>query len=148
MAKNIVDYSKGRREYLDTLHTQGIFGLKPSIDNKDQALFLAALGCDKPVPLSSKKDPGGWFRTDSVTKYSHDVAMLSCLLLGTAQCDEDYDRFSQLEMYMDYVEQCAESGFRVVEAKLEEAGNDNNLLERLMLKELDLLYTALVENDL
>ena len=60
----------------------------------------------------------------------------------------DFDRFSQLEAYMDYVEQCAESGFRVVEKKLEECGDDNDLLERRMLKELDLLYTSVVENDI
>ncbi len=148
MAKNIVDYSKGRREYLDYLHTKGIFGLSRSIDNKEQALFLAALGCDHPVPLSSKKDEGGWFRTESVTKYSKDVAMMSCLLLGTAKTDDDFDKFSQLEAYMDYVEQCAESGFRVIERKLEECGDDNDLLERRMLKELDLLYTSVVENDI
>jgi len=96
----------------------------------------------------SSKDPGGWFRTDSVTKYSHDVAMLSCLLLGTAKNDEEYDVYSQLEMYMDYVEQCAESGFRVLEQKIADADDDNNLLERTWLKELDFMYTKLVENDL
>lgn len=148
MAKNIVDYSKGRREFLDSLHAKGVFGLSRSIDNKEQALFLAALGCDSPVPLSSKKDEGGWFRTESVTKYSKDVAMMSCILLGTAKNDDEYDKFSQLEEYMSYVEQCAESGFRIVEKKLEESNDDNDLLERRMLKELDLLYTAVVENDI
>lgn len=148
MAKNLVDYNKGRREYLDFLHEKGIFGLSRSIDNKEQALFLAALGCETPVPLSNKKDEGGWFRTESVTKYSKDVAMMSCLLLGTAKTDEEYDKFSQLEEYMNYIEQCAESGFKVIEQKLEECGEDPNLLERRMLKELDLLYTTVVENDI
>ncbi len=148
MAKNIVDYCKGRREYLDGLHEKGIFGLSSSIDNKDQALFLAALGCDQPVPLIGKKDEGGWFRTESVTKYSKDVAMISCLLLGTAKTDEDFERFSQLDAYMEYLEQCAENGFRIVEKKLDECGGDNDLLERRMLKELDLLYTSLVDNDI
>lgn len=148
MAKSIVNYNKGRREYLEYLHNEGVFGLASSIDNKDQALFLAALGCNSPIPLSSKKDEGGWFRTDSVVKYSKDVAMMSCILLGTAQTDEDYDRYSQMDSYMDYIEQCAESGFQIIEKKLQEVNGDNNLLERRMLKELDLLYTTLVENDI
>lgn len=148
MAKNIVNYNKGRREFLDSLHNDGILGLTSTIDNKEQALFLAALGCNSPVPLSSKKDEGGWFRTESVVKYSKDVAMMSCILLGTAQTDEDYDKFSQLEAYMDHVEQCAENGFQILEKKLKEANGDNNLLERRMLKELDLLYTTVVENDI
>lgn len=148
MAKNIVNYSKGRREFLDSLHRKEILGLTATIDNKEQALFLAALGCDSPVPLSSEKDEGGWFRTESVVKYANDVAMMSCILLGTAKTDDDYDKFSQLDAYMDHLEQCAESGFRILEKKLEDASEDNNLLERRMLKELDLLYTALVENDI
>ena len=148
MAKNIVNYNKGRREFLDSLHNDGVLGLTSTIDNKDQALFLAALGCNSPIPLSGKKDEGGWFRTESVVKYSKDVAMMSCILLGTAQTDEDYDKFSQLEAYMDYVEQCAESGFQILERKLNEANGDNNLLERRMLKELDLLYTTVVENNI
>ncbi len=148
MAKNIVDYCKGRREYLEELHAKGIFGLSSSIDNKDQALFLAALGCDQPTPLTGKKDEGGWFRTESVTKYSKDKAMMSCLLLGTAKTDEDFEKFSQVDSYMEYLEQCAENGFRIVEKKLDECGEDNDLLERRMLKELDLLYTSLVENNI
>ena len=148
MAKIIVKYNKGRREYLDSLYEKGAFGLNSTIDNKDQALFIAALGCDNPIPLSSKKDEGGWFRTESVAKYSKDVAMMSCILLGTAKTDDDFDKYSQLDNYMEYVEQCAENGFRIIEKKLEECGDDNNLLERRMLKELDLLYTTLVENDI
>ena len=148
MAKNIVNYNRGRREFLEQLHQKGIFGLGASIDNKEQALFLAALGCDTPVQLSSKKDEGGWFRTESVVKYSRDVAMMSCILLGTAATDDDYDKFSQLDAYMDHVEKCAESGFCIIERKLEESGGDNQLLERRMLKELDLLYTTNVENNI
>ena len=49
---------------------------------------------------------------------------------------------------MEYVEKCAESGFRILEKKLEDCGDDNDLLERRMLKELDLLYTSSVENDI
>lgn len=152
MAKIIVNYSKGRREYLAHLYEyanrHGAFGLSSTIDNKEQALFLAALGMDNPVELSSKKDEGGWFRTESVTKYAKDVAMMSSFLLGTATSDSDVDRYTDLDEYMNYVEKCAEGGFGVIEKKLEDANGDNELLERKMLKELDLLYTVNVENDI
>ena len=54
----------------------------------------------------------------------------------------------ELEEYMNYVEKCAESGFKVIEKKIEESNGDNELIERKMLKELDLLYMVNVENDI
>ena len=42
MAKSIIYYQKGRREFLDQLYQNGIFGLTASIDNKEQAVFIAS----------------------------------------------------------------------------------------------------------
>lgn len=146
MAKAIINYKKGRREFLDKLYEDGIFGLSRSMDNKDQAIFFASLGADDPVPFQSP-DPGGWFRTESV-RTAADKAMMSIALLGTFNSDEDIDKFSDYDTYMDYFEQCAEKGFQIIEEKASDAGYDNTLLERRVLKELDLLYIKIVENDI
>ena len=45
MAKAIVDYGKGRREFLLSLYEKKILGLESTIENKEIAIFVAALGC-------------------------------------------------------------------------------------------------------
>ncbi len=142
----IIFYSKGKREYLQQLYSDHILGLSSTIDNKDQALFIAALGIDNPKKLSSR-DQSGWFRLESI-KAAHDKALMSCPLLGIAKDDNEIDEYSNLEKCMEYIEKCAENGFDVLKKKIEEADGDNAMLERRMLKDLDLLYTSTVENDI
>jgi len=142
----IIFYSKGKREYLQKLYSDHILGLNSTIDNKDQALLIAVLGMNNPQKLTSR-DPGGWFRLESI-KAAHDKALLSCPLLGSANTDQEVDEYADLEKCMDYIEECAETGFAVLKEKIESADGDNTILERRMLKELDLLYTKNVENDI
>ncbi|MGI6721775.1 MAG: hypothetical protein ACOX4I_04330 [Anaerovoracaceae bacterium] len=142
----IISYSKGKREYLEKLYKDKILGLNSTIDNKDQALFFAALGIDNPTKLPSR-DSSGWFRLESI-KTSADKALMSCPLLGTASNDKEVDEYTDLDACMDYIEKCAENGFSVLEEKIEKADGDNDLIERRMLKNLDFLYTNNVENDI
>lgn len=45
-------------------------------------------------------------------------------------------------------EQCAESGFKDLRKRIIDAGKDREILERRMMKELDLLYTTNVDADI
>lgn len=58
-----------------------------------------------------------------------------------------YD-FADIEKALDLCEQCAESGFKDLRKRIIDAGKDREILERRMMKELDLLYTTNVEADI
>ncbi len=58
------------------------------------------------------------------------------------------DAFADIEKALDLCEQCAESGFKDLRKRIIDAGKDREILERRMMKELDLLYTTNVEADI
>ncbi len=107
---------------------------------------MVSIGVAEPEKFQSA-DPGGWFRAESI-RSANDKAMMSCLMLGIAETDDDIDKFSDFDTYMEYVEQCAEKGFQILKEEVESANWDNGLLEGRMLKKLDLLYKGLVENNI
>ena len=144
--ETIIYYGEGRRELLSRLFDKGIFGLSPSIANKDQAFFIASWGINAPEPYK-KKDSSGWIRSDYI-KFAEEKAIMSTPLLGTAETDEDVGRFAEYGEYKDYFEKCIEKGFQEIEKLVAEASWDNNLLERRVLTSLDLLYTQYIENDI
>ena len=77
-----------------------------------------------------------------------DKDLLAAVLLGTANDDSDVDAFADIEKALDLCEQCAESGFKDLRKRIIDAGKDREILERRMMKELDLLYTTNVEADI
>lgn len=147
MAKIIFDYSKGKREYLETLYSESVLGLSKTIENKDVAMFIAALGIDSPTEIT-QRDGGGWFRVENVTRYSDDKAFICSFLLGTAKTDEEVNQFSKLEEYINYMERCAENGFHVLNEMIQDVNGNNELLERKLMQHLDFLYIKNVENDI
>jgi hypothetical protein len=147
MSKSIINYQEGRREFLTSLYEKNILDLS-TLENKDQAIFFAALGCERPTEIK-KKDGSGWFRVDgSVDDSAIDQAMISCFLLGRATSDEEVEKYTEKENFYDYFERCAEGGFQIFEQKVKDAEWDNEVLVRRMLKDLDLAYTTNVENDI
>lgn len=62
--------------------------------------------------------------------------------------NSDVDAFADIEKALDLCEQCAESGFKDLRKRIIDAGKDREILERRMMKELDLLYTTNVEADI
>ena len=49
---------------------------------------------------------------------------------------------------MDLCEQCAEAGFKNLRERILDAGKDRDIVERRLMKELDMLYMTLVEADI
>lgn len=145
-AETIIYYGEGRRELLNDFYKNNIFGLSPAIGNKDQAFFIASWGIGAPESYK-KRDNSGWIRSDYI-KFAEEKAIMSAPLLSTAVTDDDIGDFAEYGVYKDYFEKCVEKGFQVIEEKVKEAGWDNNLLERRVLSELDLLYTNYIENDI
>lgn len=145
MAKSIVYYNEGRREFLQMLSDKKILGFETSIENKAQAVFFAALGIDNPTELT-KRDNSGWIRSSYIQGYSKDKAEVSLFMLGNAATDDDLEEAVQFDNYAEYFEKCAEGGFNELSQKLEDSDWDNEMLERRMLKELDLLYNLNVKS--
>lgn len=144
----IVYYQDGRRKTLNDFYEKNVFGLDSTIGNAEQALFLAALGADKPVESLGKRDNGGWFRTEALNENTRLKALISAFLLGTAEQDSDFNEYIKQDNYIKYFERCAEAGFQAVEKKLQDADWDNEVLERKMMKTLEMLYLNYVEDDI
>ena len=79
---------------------------------------------------------------------STDKALWAAVLLGTAKNDEEIDQYADLDKSVELCEQCAESGLEILKQQYEKADGDSDLLERRMLKNLDLLYTQMIESDI
>ena len=145
-AETIIYYGEGRRDFLTRLFEKGIFGLSQSISNKDQAFFIASWGIVDPKDYK-KRDNSGWIRSDYI-KFAEEKALMSTPLLASALNDEEVGEYAEYGIYKTHFEKCIEKGFQVIEEKVEDAHWDNNLLERRVLSDLDLLYTKYIENNI
>ena len=137
-ARKIIYCSKGKKEFLNKLYENKIFGLDSRIDNRIQAIFIAALGVEEPVDLPSRVD-GGWFRTENIVT-AKDRMFVSCFKLGECNNDEEIEESIKPNNYYDYFEKCIEGGFRRIEKLVEEKNWDNDLIEAFMLDELDSMF--------
>lgn len=144
--ETIIYYGEGRRDFLTRIFEKGIFGLSQSISNKDQAFFIASWGISAPEAYK-KRDSSGWIRSDYI-KFAEEKALMSVPLLATATKDDEVGEYAEYGVYKDYFEKCIEKGFQVIEKKVEDVNWDNNLLERRVLTELDLLYAKNLEDTL
>ena len=73
---------------------------------------------------------------------------MSSVLLGTVTEDDEIDAFADLDKCLDLCEQCAEAGYQKLLKKYNDAGCDNEVFERMLLKELDFMFTKNVDGDL
>ena len=110
------------------------------VENKDSFMLAVAMGVAIPEPVKSKD---GWFLMKNLK--TADKALLAAVLLGTAQNDSEVDSYADIDKAIDLCEECAEAGFRELTKKILEAGNDRDILERRLLKELDMVYSVNVE---
>lgn len=135
-------HSHASRSEIDEMKDRDILGFS-MVENKDSFLLAVAMGGDSPETVKSKD---GWFLMKNLK--TTDKALLAAVLLGTANDDSDVDAFADIEKALDLCEQCAESGFKDLRKRIIDAGKDREILERRMMKELDLLYTTNVEADI
>lgn len=142
MARDRVFINSNFRSEIDEMKDSDILGFS-MVENKDSFLLAVALGIDSPEAVKSRD---GWFLMKNLK--TSDKALLAAVLLGTANNDAEVDSFADIEKALDLCEQCAEAGFRDLRKRILDAGKDRDLLERRLMKELDILYTTIVEADI
>lgn len=73
---------------------------------------------------------------------------MASVLLGTVTDDTQIDEFADQDMSADLCEQCAETGYQLLLKKYNDADCDPDLMERRLIKELELLFMKNVEADI
>lgn len=106
--------------------------------------FLAvALGMEKPVDIKGKKD--GYFQVHNNIG-TQEKSLFASLLLGKIENQKDVDKYANAQVNYDEAERCAESGFLILNEKIEAANGDEELLEKRLISELNLLYEKNVKS--
>lgn len=142
MARDRVFINSSYRSDIDEMKADDLLGFG-LVENKESFMLAVALGIDAP---ESTKSRDGWFLMKNLK--TTDKALLASVLLGNANSDNEIDEYSDLDKSLDLCEQCAERGFRELRKKVIDANKDRDLLERRIMKELDMWYTSMVEDDL
>lgn len=142
MARDRVYINSSYRSEIDEMKNSDVLGFS-MVENKDSFLLAVAMGVDCPEAVKSKD---GWFLMKNLK--TTDKALLAAVLLGTAQNDGEVDSYANMDNALDLCEQCAETGFKELRKRIIDAGKDRDIFERRMMKELDMLYTTLVEADI
>lgn len=142
MARDRVYINSNYRSLIEEMKNSDLLGFG-LVETKEIFMLAVALGLDDPEEVKHKD---GYF----LTKYlkTADRAMVAAVLLGTAINDDEIDTFADLDQSLDLCEKCAESGFRELKKKINEARSDRELLERRFMKELDLWYMQYIESAL
>lgn len=143
MARDRVYINSNYRSEIDEMKDKDILGFSV-VENKDSFLLAVAMGLEVPETVKSKD--GGWFLMKNLK--TTDKALLASVLLGTANDDREVDSYADIEKSIDLCEQCAEAGFKELRKRILDAGKDREIFERRLMKELDMLYSTLVEADI
>lgn len=141
MAKDRVFTSSQYKIVVDEMKKNDVLGLN-IVEGKDIFMLAVALGLDNPMQLKNRV---GLFLNTALK--TADRALIASVLLGKVTDDDQLDAFADHEMSADLCEQCAETGYQLLQKKYNDAGCDSDLLERRMLKELELLFMKNVEMD-
>lgn len=142
MAKDRVYTSSQYRTVIDDMKKKDVLGLN-IVEGKDVFMFAVALGIDNPSPLKNRV---GLFLNTALK--TADKALIASVLLGIASDDSDIDSYVDWDQSTDLCEQCAETGYQVLQKKYNDADCDADLFERRLIKELELLYMKNVESDI
>jgi len=142
MAKDRVFTSSQYRTVIDEMKKKDVLGLN-IVDGKAIFMLAVALGLDNPTQLKNRV---GLFLNTALK--TSDRALMASVLLGTVTDDAQLDEFADHELSADLCEQCAETGYQLLQKKYNDADCDSNLLERRLLKELELLFMKNVEADI
>ena len=142
MARDRVYTSSQYRVVVDDMKEKDVLGLG-LVEGKDTLMLAVALGLANPTQLPNRV---GLFLNTALK--TTDKALMSSVLLGTVTEDDEIDAFADLDKCLDLCEQCAEAGYQKLLKKYNDAGCDNEVFERMLLKELDFMFTKNVDGDL
>ena len=142
MARDRVYTSSQYRAVIDDLKEKDVLGLS-LVEGKDTLMVAVALGLSNPTTLPNRV---GLFLNTALKTV--DKALISSVLLGTISGDEEIDAYADLDKSIDLCERCAEAGYQQLLKKYNDSGCDSEVFERILLKELDLLYTQNIESDI
>lgn len=142
MARDRIYTSSQYRGVVDELKKKDVLGLN-IVEGKDIFMLAVALGLDDPTPLKNKV---GLFLNTALK--TADKALMASVLLGTVTDDAQLDEFADQDMSADLCEQCAEAGYQLLLKKYNDADCDPDLMERRLIKELELLFMKNVEADI
>lgn len=142
MARDRIYTSSQYRGVVDELKKNDVLGLN-IVEGKDIFMLAVALGLENPTPLKNKV---GLFLNTALK--TADKALMASVLLGTVTDDAQIDEFADQDMSADLCEQCAETGYQLLLKKYNDADCDPDLMERRLIKELELLFMKNVEADI
>ena len=123
------------RDQIEIWKEKKILGID-MLETKDIFLLAVALGINAPTDIKGKRD--GFTRTSYIK--ARDKALLASLLLGKAENQEEIDKLANDDLSYDEAEKCAEAGFEILKEMIESASFDEELLEKRILAQLNLLY--------
>jgi len=142
MARDRIYTSTQYKTVIDELKENDVLGLNIA-EGKDIFMLAVALGLDSPTQLKNRV---GLFLNTALK--TADRALIASVLLGTATDDTQLDQFANFDASADLCEQCAETGYQMLQKKYNEANCDITIFERRLIKELELLYTKNVLGDI
>ena len=142
MARDRIFTSSQYRTTIDELKKNDVLGLN-IVEGKDIFMLAVAMGLNDPAPLKNRI---GLFLNTALK--TADKALMASVLLGTVTDDIQLDEFSDHEQSADLCEQCAETGYQLLLKKYNDADCDSDLMERRIIKELEMLYIKNVEADI
>lgn len=142
MARDRIYTSSQYKTVIDELKEKDVLGLNIA-EGKDIFMLAVALGLDSPEQLKNRV---GLFLNTALK--TADRALIASVLLGTATDDSQLDQMADFDASADLCEQCAEAGYQKLLKKYSDANCDTILLERRLIKELELLYAKNVLGDI
>lgn len=142
MARDRIYTSTQYKTVIDELKENDVLGLNIA-EGKDIFMLAVALGLDSPTQLKNRV---GLFLNTALK--TADRALIASVLLGTATDDTQLDQFANFDASADLCEQCAETGYQILQKKYNEANCDITIFERRLIKELELLYTKNILGDI
>lgn len=145
MAKDRGFINEDYRAFIAEMENKNLLGFGDSLpEKKDIFLLAVALGITN--PSNNIKNRDGFFRIQYLK--TADKALIASVLLGSASTDAEIDDSADFIKSLDLCEFCADSGFQILQQKVNDAGCDNDLLERRLIQQMNLLYTQKIEDDL
>jgi hypothetical protein len=127
------------RDQIDVWKEKKVLGIE-MLENKDIFLLAVALGMGSAAEIQGKRD--GFIRTSYIK--SRDKSLLASLLLGKLESQEDIDKYANDDLAYEEAEKCAEAGFAILKDMIESASFDEELIEKRVLAQLNLLYEQYV----
>lgn len=142
MAKDRLYVSPDYKSAIEALKEKDVLGIQIA-ENKDIFMLAVALGLSNPTTLK-KRDGLSLYTALKVA----DRSLMACVLLGTIKDNNEIDLYANFDASTDLCEQCAEGGYTVLQKKYNDAGCDEELLERRLIKELEMLYNKFMADSL